>query len=74
MTADEVVTHIHGAVLGGKTSAQIDLDIDNLANSVAGMKIGLKTIGASLIAIRDILELVAKLLLYIRDLVLKYRN
>ena len=73
MTADEVVTHIHGAVLSGKTEAQINADIDALANTVAGMKIGLKTIGASLIAIRDILELVAKLLLFIRDLVLKYR-
>jgi hypothetical protein len=73
MTADEAMTHIHSSVLDGKTEAQINTDIENLANSFAGMKNGLKTIGASLVAIRDILELIVKLLLFIRDLVIRYR-
>ena len=74
MTADEAMTHIHSSVLGGKTEAQINSDIDALANTVAGMKIGLKTIGVSLVAIRDILELIVKLLLFIRDLVIRFRQ
>lgn len=74
MTADNATAYIHGAVLGGKTEAQINADIDALANTVAAMKAGLKTIGGSLVAIRDILELVVKLLLYIRDLIIRYRS
>lgn len=74
MTADEAMTHIHSSVLSGKTEAQVNSDIDALANTVAGMKIGLKTIGASLVAIRDILELIVKLLLFIRDLVIRFRQ
>ena len=74
MTAAEATAFIHSSVLSGKTEAQINADIDALANTVAGMKIGLKTIGASLVAIRDILELIVRLLLFIRDLVIRFRQ
>ena len=74
MTAEDATAYIHSSVLGGKTEAEINADIDALPSTVAGMKVGLKQIGASLVAIRDILELIVKLLLYIRDLVIRYRT
>ena len=73
-TANDVSTYVHDNVLSGLDVAGVDAYVDNLPNTVAGMKTGLKQIGSALVAIRDILEIIAKLLMYIRDLVIRFRQ
>jgi len=73
-TANEASGYIHDNVLNGLDSAGVESYVDNLPNTVAGMKTGLKQIGNALVSIRDILEIIAKLLMYIRDLVIRFRN
>ena len=73
-TADDASTYVHDNVLSGLDVAGVDAYVDNLPNTVAGMKTGLKQIGSALVAIRDILEIIAKLLMYIRDLVIRFRQ
>jgi len=60
--------------LNGFTPTQVDVYVDGLPNTFAGIKTGLKKIGSALVGIRDILEIIAKLLMYIRDLVIRYRQ
>ena len=73
-TADDASTYVHDNVLNGFSSVEVDAYVNNLPNTVAGMKAGLKQIGGALVAIRDILEIIAELLMYIRDLVIRFRN
>ena len=73
-TAEQASSYVHGNVLSGLDSAGVDSYVNNLPNTVAGMKTGLKQIGGALVAIRDILEIITKLLMYIRDLVIRFRN
>jgi len=70
----DAASYVHDNVLSGLDSAEVDAYVDNLPNTVAGMKTGLKQIGGALVAIRDILEIIARLLMYIRDLVIRFRN
>ena len=72
-TADQAAQYVHENVLNGLDAAGVDAYVDALPNTVAGMKTGLKQIGGALVAIRDILEIIAKLILYIRDLVIRFR-
>ena len=74
VTAQQTADYIHQNILNGFTSVQVDTYIDGLPNTVAGMKTGLKQIGGALVAIRDILEIIVKLLMYIRDLVIRYKS
>ena len=73
-TADEASQYVHDNVLNGLDVAGVDAYVDNLPSTVAGMKTGLKQIGGALVSIRDILEIIAKLLMYIRDLVIRFRE
>jgi len=73
-TANDVASYVHESVLNGLDVGGMEVYVDALPNTVAGMKTGLKQIGSALISIRDILEMIAKLLMYIRDLVIKFRR
>lgn len=66
-TTIEAVAAIHAAILGGDTLAQAQAKVDALPNTVAGMKTGLKSAAAELVAIRGIMEKMAKVLVYLRD-------
>ena len=73
-SANDAAAYVHDNVLNGFDAAGVDAYVDNLPATVEGMKTGLKQIGGALVAIRDILEIVAKLLMYIRDLVIRFRK
>jgi len=73
-TANDAAAYVHDNVLNGLDAAGVDAYVDGLPNTVAGMKTGLKQIGGALVAIRDILEVIAKLIMYIKDLVISFRN
>jgi len=73
-TAADAAAYVHDNVLAGLDAAGVDAYVDALPSTVAGMKTGLKQIGGQLAAIRDILEVIAKLIMYIRDLVIRFRQ
>ena len=73
-TPQETAEYVHDNVMNGLDSTGVDAYVNGLPNTVAGMKTGLKQIGNALVSIRDILEIIAKLLMYIRDLVIRFRN
>ena len=73
-SANDAAAYVHDNVLNGFDAAGVDAYVDNLPATVEGMKTGLKQIGGALVAIRDILEIIAKLLMYIRDLVIRFRK
>lgn len=66
-TTAEAVAAIHAAILGGDTLVQAQAKVDTLPNSFAGMKTGLKSAAAELVAIRGILEKMSKVIVYLRD-------
>lgn len=66
-TASEAVAAIHAAILGGDTLAQAQGKVDALPNSFAGMKTGLKSAAAEVVTIRNILEKMSKIIVYLRD-------
>ena len=73
-SANDADLYVYDNVLNGFDSAGVESYIDSLPNTVEGMKTGLKQIGNALVSIRDILRIIAKLLIYIRDLVIRFRN
>lgn len=66
-TTAEAVTAIHNAIGNGNTLAVMKTQIDNLPNTVAGMKTGLKAVADDVVAIRGLLEKMAKVIVYLRD-------
>lgn len=66
-TTSEAVAAIHAAILGGDTLAQAQAKVDALPATIAGMKTGLKSAAAEIVAIRNILEKMSKIIVYLRD-------
>lgn len=66
-TTAEAVDTIHNAILAGDTLAQAQAKIDALPNSFAGMKTGLKSAAAEIVTVRNLLEKMAKAIVYLRD-------
>lgn len=70
-TPQQAENHIQNAILNGKTLAELELEIDDLPATVAGMKTGLKQVAAALVDIRAMLKKLAKAIIYIRNLTLR---
>lgn len=66
-TTTEAVAAVHNAIEAGKTLAQIQAQVAGLPITFIGMKQGLNNVAVDIVAIRDILEKMAKLLVYLRD-------
>lgn len=73
-TPSSAAQYVHDNVLNGFEQADVDAYIAGLPNTVAGLKTGLTQIGYALVDIRNLLEFIVKLLIYIRDLIIKYRQ
>jgi len=73
-TAEDAETYITGQILNGQTKAEIEAWIDANVNSLADAKVALKQIASALIAMRGLFILISKLLLFIRDLVIRFRK
>ena len=68
-TPQETQEQLTKAVLGGRSLAQIVLEIDNLPNTVAGMKTGLKIIAAAIVDLRGTIATIGKILTLMRIIV-----
>jgi hypothetical protein len=85
-TAAEAETYINAQIWNGQTQAQVDAWIDaNIANittanvsqiniRLTGIRAGLKLAAGAILATRSLFILTSKLLIYIRDLVIRFRN
>ena len=73
-TYQQAETHITGAILNGKTLEEVNLDIERLPVTVAGMKTGLHQTAAALIETRTMLVAMAKAIIYVRDLTAALRD
>jgi hypothetical protein len=85
-TAPEAETYIKAQVWSGQTKTQVDAWIDaNITNittanvsqiniRLAGIRAGLKLAAGAILAMRDLFILTSKLLIYIRDLVIRFRT
>ncbi len=71
---DTAVTNVTNAIFAGKTQAQVDADIDALPASVAGMRTGLHTAAAQIIAIRTLLTFVVRAIVFLRDYTIRMRR
>jgi len=70
-TPAETQLNITNAVLNGKTLVQVNADIDALPNSVAGMKVGLKTVAQAIIDIRGVLAIIGKMIVLLRNVAIR---
>lgn len=79
LTAAEAETYINGQIWSGMSQAQVDAWIDanvtgtSLATALASVRVALKQTAGAVIAMRGLFVLTAKLLIYIRDLVIRFR-
>lgn len=79
-TAADAETYINAQVWSGQTQAQVNAWIDanvtgtTIATLRAQVVTALKLEAGAIIAMRGLFVLVAKLLLYIRDLVIRFRS
>lgn len=73
LSPDETQQLVINNVLNGKTLAEIETDIDNLSNTVAGMKTGLKVVAGAIIDLRMVLSLVAKMVAWLRIIIVRTR-
>jgi len=73
-TAEDAEIYITGQILNGQTKAEIEAWIDANVNSLAEAKVALKQIASALVAMRGLFILISKLLLFIRDLVIRFRK
>ena len=73
-TANEAETCITNQIFSGQTQAQVDAWIDTNVTNIATAKIALKQIAGAVITMRGLFVLTAKLLIYIRDLVIRFRQ
>jgi len=70
-TPAETQLNITNAVLNGKTLVQVNADIDALPNSVAGMKVGLKTVAQAIVDIRGVLAIIGKMIVLLRNVAIR---
>ena len=73
-TAEDAETYITSQILNGQTEAEISAWIDANVNNIASAKVALKQIAGALVTMRGLSILIAKLLLFIRDLVIRFRK
>jgi hypothetical protein len=73
-TYQQAETHIKGAILDGKSQAEVDAQIDALPSTVAGMRAGLHQVAGALVAIRTILAAMSKAFVYLRNLIIRLRD
>lgn len=73
-TAEQAAQYVHDNVLNGFERANVDTYVASLPNTVAGVKTGMVQIGYALVDIRNMLSIIARLLIYLRDLILKYKT
>lgn len=72
-TAAEAETNIRGMIFNGKDLAGVELDIDGLPATIAGMKTGLKQAAAQIITLRTICIALAKMDVFLRNVAIKLR-
>jgi len=73
-TAEDAETYITSQILNGQTEAEISAWIDANVTSLAQAKVAMKQIAGALVTMRGLFILIAKLLLFIRDLVIRFRK
>ncbi len=71
---EEAVSHVVNAVFSGKTLAEVDADIDALPANVAGMRQGLHNAAAQIIAIRNLLTFIVRVVVFLRDYAIRLRR
>lgn len=74
ISPDDAALYVHDNVLNGFEQVDVDTYIAGLPNTVAGMKTGLTQIAYALVDMRNLLGFIVKLLMYMRDLIIKYRQ
>ena len=84
-TADEAQTYITNQIFSGQTNAQVDAWIDaNITNitvanvtqintRLTNIRAGLKLVAGAILSLRDLFILTSKLLIYIKDLVIRFK-
>ena len=73
-TADEAETYIINQIFSGQTNAQVDVWIDANVTNIATAKTALKQVAGAIFKMRDLFILTSKLLIFIRDLVIRFRK
>ena len=73
-TAEDAEIYINENILNGQSEAEINAWIDANVTNIASAKAALKQIASALVAMRTLFILVTKLLLFIRDLVIRFRK
>jgi len=85
-TAVQAETYINGQIFGGQTQAQVDAYIDATIKNITTANVAqinaqllnirtvLKAASAAIITMRSLFIITAKLLIYIRDLVIRFRK
>ena len=73
-TAEDAETYITSQILNGQTEAEISAWIDANVSNIASARIALKQIAGALVTMRGLFILITKLLLFIRDLVIRFRK
>ena len=73
-TAEDAEIYINNQILNGQTEAEIEAWIDANVTSLAEAKVALIQIAKALVAMRGLFILISKLLLFIRDLVIRFRK
>lgn len=81
ISADDAAAYVHDNVLNSMDQTALDALIDNRFSGVTTFAAAaplildtFKDIGGQLIMFRDMMQIVIKLLMYIRDLIIKYRQ
>ena len=73
-TPQQAGDYLTNLVFNGVDIPAMEAQVDNLPNTIAGMKQGLKTVGEAIIELRDAMAIEAMLILLMRDLVIKYKE
>jgi len=73
-TAEDAEIYINNQIFSGQTEAEINAWIDSSVTSLAQAKVALKQIASALIAMRGLFILTSKLLIFIRDLAIRFRK
>ena len=74
LTAQEANDYINGEIWNGMTIDQIEDYIDANVTNIASAKVVLKQIAGAVLAIRGFFIITIKLLIYIRDLVIRFKK
>ena len=70
-TPDEAELYVRNQIFDGIEPSALDIWIDTNVTDLASARTALKFIGANIMTIRTILGIIAKVILYIRDILIK---